>query len=779
MNLYYHVFGTCREKSLNGSQDNPAFWRTLNPISWDKVPRLDIASVDDNRGTSTFGQQWKIVTKYKQIQGIGYISETNYNARETGAIDFGFGGGEIYRTSANYSSQGSISGHTRLGYDVEIVAVVRVTNPAHFPLNPYPVDLPEFPILPDKDFSVEIQFSNYEYDNTGDAEQRIVEWADPIRVFNLSRSALRTEDLDRLLDFHEARKGAKGDFLYRDLSDDRATRIPVNLGNGASTQGVLYPDADGTRTEFILTKAYSCGGSVHYRPILYPDAGLKIYRGNTELSGYVVAPDRIVFDSPPSAGLLTWEGTFKIPCSFESDRLDYRPLVKTIDGNPTTIKGVFEIPKFVLRESRIEPAIVPADVFEGSTSHVFGLNLYKASTLSPEFQTNIIDLSSGERKRFARRGKPSDTNSLQQRKTLRQRDIEYLTCLWLSHKGTGATFLFPDLLNGGNVISRFNSKSLSYSNQTIQRVYSLGELQIRRFTDGARTDAGTGGSLSSPVLTICRSVLIELADGEKLGYTNHSRDLRIDGVTYRARRALDPTALDRSLGFNSDNEEFRGAFTDDLKESLILSPRFQEAKIITAVVDWRDLPDSLLDLPDERVQIGFVGEIASKSGETYTLENLTEASIKLRQSRDERVTPLCRWFFGQDNGDGTGCRKSIPTYTSSVRTVTDRRVIEVYGVFDNLSWGTLTFLDGKNKSASYPIYRSESYPASSGTTRIELFTGASDSIFAHDKVRLTAGCDRTYGTCRTLWDNTGNFGGVPSSGNFMPGGKFLFASPTR
>jgi uncharacterized phage protein (TIGR02218 family)/uncharacterized protein (TIGR02217 family) len=772
--LYYHLFGTCREKPLNGLGDSPGFWRTSNPISWDKNPKLDIVTFDG--GLGTFGQLWKIITKYGQIQGIGYVSEADYNTRNIG---FGIvdGGGEIYRTSANYFYQGSITGSSRLGYNVEITHIVRITDPAHFPANPYPVNLPEFPILPDKDFSVEIQFQNYEYDNTGDAEQRIVEWADPIRIFNLSRSALRTDDLDSLLDFHEGRQGAKGDFLYRDLSDDRATRNQIDLGNGAASQGVLYPDADGILTEFVLTKAYSCGGNIHYRPILFPDTGLKIYRGDTELTGYVVAPDRIVFDNSPAAGILTWEGSFKVPCSFESDRLDYRPLVKVVDGNPVKVKGVFEIPSLVLRESRIEPVIVPADVFEDGTNHEFKLNLYKASTLSPEFQTNIAELSSGERKRFSRRRKAVDTNSLQQRRNLRQNELEYLICLWLSHKGTGATFQFPDLLNGGNVISRFNSKSLNYSNQTNQRVYSLGELQIRRFTDGIRGDGGTGGNLSDPVLTICRAILIELADGERLGYTNHSRDIRIDGVTYRSRCALDPTALDRSIGLTSNNEEFRGAFIDDLTEPLILSPRFQEAKITTAIIDWRNLPDSLLDLPDERVQIGFVGEINSKSGETYTLENLTEASIKLRQSRDERVTPLCGWFFGQNNGDGTGCQKTVPTYTTSVYSIADRRIVEVYGIFENLAWGTLTFLDGKNKNATYAIYTSQSFPATSGTTRIELFTGAADSIAAHDSVRLTAGCDRTYKTCKNLWENTDNFLAVPTFGNFMPGNDFLFSSP--
>ncbi|MFN9370262.1 MAG: hypothetical protein ACK6D3_00045, partial [Planctomycetaceae bacterium] len=64
--LYYHLFGTCREKPLNGSGDIPGFWRTSHPISWDKNPKLDIVRVSEGIRT---GQLWKIITKYGQIQG--------------------------------------------------------------------------------------------------------------------------------------------------------------------------------------------------------------------------------------------------------------------------------------------------------------------------------------------------------------------------------------------------------------------------------------------------------------------------------------------------------------------------------------------------------------------------------------------------------------------------------------------------------------------------------------------------------------------------------------
>lgn len=569
-----------------------------------------------------------------------------------------------------------------------------------------------------------------------------------------------------------------GNFTYCRFDIDKSALRPEPIFTEFYTEGVFSPDHDGVKTEFILIKKYSCGDNVHYRPILYPDIeNLNIYQGSTEIprSEYIVAPGKkIVFNNPPPSNLkLTWEGTFKVLCHFEEDKLDYQPITKSI-GN-----AIFSVPKLILRESRIEPeiALLPSDVFYPSLDHDFNLNLTKRCTISPNFETNIVSLSSGERKRFSRKNNPSDISSLQQRKNLSQKDIDYLICLWLCAKGSGATFRYRDLVNNQSIISRFNSVSLSYQNQTSLQIYSLGELQIRRFTEGIQQDTGTGGFFANSVLPLCHCVLIELTNGEKLGYTNFSQDLSIDGVTFRSRQSLNPTALERKLGMQSDNQEFRGAFSDNIDENLIFSDRFREARIITAIVNWQNLPSSLLNLPDEQVQIGYVGEIKSLGGESYTLENLTESSINLRQSRDEKTSPFCRWFFGQDNGDNSGCRKQVPFYETQIAGVNSRRDFEVWGEYQNLAWGKCTFTDGANKSATYAIYRTVSIFG--GRTQIQLFTEASSPVAAHDGVILTAGCDKTYNTCKNTWNNAINFGNIPSFGNFMPGNDFLLSSPKQ
>ena len=209
--LYYHIFGTAREKSLDGSQETFIFWRTGTPISWDKNPVLEIVG-----GIDLFGQFWKIVSKYGQQASIFSIPEDQYNSRYTGLIADTI---PLERTNEDYTYSGTVSEPRKLAYDVAVTDVIRVIDPTDFSNNPYPVNIPEFPIIPDKDYQTEIQFSNFEYDNTGTAEQRIIEWVDPIRIFNLARTTLQSDDLNTILDFHEEMKGSKRDFLYCDLSD--------------------------------------------------------------------------------------------------------------------------------------------------------------------------------------------------------------------------------------------------------------------------------------------------------------------------------------------------------------------------------------------------------------------------------------------------------------------------------------------------------------------------------------------------------------------------------
>ena len=64
--------------------------------------------------------------------------------------------------------------------------------------------------------------------------------------------------------------------------------------------------------------------------------------------------------------------------------------------------------------------------------------------------------------------------------------------------------------------------------------------------------------LSQPATTLCWLWRITRSDDTVLGFTNHDRNLEIDGINYEASSGLTPSEVDRRLGFSIDNGAVQG-----------------------------------------------------------------------------------------------------------------------------------------------------------------------------------------------------------------------------
>lgn len=143
-------------------------------------------------------------------------------------------------------------------------------------------------------------------------EDRIGEWQDALRTFDLSPALRHQADLDILLAFFRARLGPVYAFKLRDPTDYVANFEYMGVG-------------DGLRTTFALTKNYTSGlaGDNHYtvRAINLPDTGFLLYTGND-----IVAPSQYTIDnelgvvaflnSPAPGVSIHWSGTFQVPVRF-------------------------------------------------------------------------------------------------------------------------------------------------------------------------------------------------------------------------------------------------------------------------------------------------------------------------------------------------------------------------------------------------------------------------------------------------------------------------------
>ena len=268
--------------------------------------------------------------------------------------------------------------------------------------------------------------------------------------------------------------------------------------------------------------------------------------------------------------------------------------------------------------------------------------------------------------------------------------------------------------------------------------------------------------------TLCRAWAITRKDGVSFGFTDHDRPLSFEGVTFKADSGLTALALAQSTGLSVDNTEALGALTDAaVREDDIEAGRFDGAEVRAWLVNWADTDTRWLQFR------GTIGELRRTGGAFHAeLRGLTEA---LNRPLGRIYQKPCTAVLGDGN-----CKFDVtqPGYRFEgvVQRVTKGRVFEL----DDLSgfeeaWfqrGRLDILDGPSAGLWGMIKRDV---FEDGVRRIELWEPIRGAIEAGHKLRLTAGCDKRFETCRLKFNNLLNFQGFPD----LPGDDWVMAYPSN
>ena len=90
----------------------------------------------------------------------------------------------------------------------------------------------------------------------------------------------------------------------------------------------------------------------------------------------------------------------------------------------------------------------------------------------------------------------------------------------------------------------------------------------------------------------------------------------------------------------------------------------------------------------------------------------------------------------------------------------------------HFSAGRLSWSGGANASLLIEV---KEHRLVAGHARLMLWQAMPEPIAAGDTFTVTAGCDKTFATCRARFANTDNFRGFPQ----IPGNDFLLASPVQ
>lgn len=174
-----------------------------------------------------------------------------------------------------------------------------------------------FPLALGREVAVEPAFRTAIVTTAGGMEQRNAEWADARLSFDAGPGVRSETDLQALLAFFRARRGAAVGFRLQDPFDHSSNGM---TGAPAAIDQSLG-EGDGVRTDFPLVKHYGAQARRITRPV--PGTVLVSVDGEALESGWTLADKGVIaFAVPPAEGAVIRAGyRFDVPVRFAEDRL--------------------------------------------------------------------------------------------------------------------------------------------------------------------------------------------------------------------------------------------------------------------------------------------------------------------------------------------------------------------------------------------------------------------------------------------------------------------------
>ncbi|MEH6951030.1 DUF2163 domain-containing protein [Nitrobacter sp. NHB1] len=272
--------------------------------------------------------------------------------------------------------------------------------------------------------------------------------------------------------------------------------------------------------------------------------------------------------------------------------------------------------------------------------------------------------------------------------------------------------------------------------------------------------------LDSGATTLARCWIVRRRDGVVLGFTDHDRDLAIGSVACRAGTGFTGSEATSRFDLAVDGLEISGAFSDDvLTEADLAAGRYDAAEVTTWLVDWSDVSLKIL------IARGTMGEVR-REGSAFTAE-LRGLADALAQDSGRLFTARC----GVDLGDSK-CRVDLTSSTfrgsGAVTALEGTSIVAVSnlnGFADGwFTAGRLAWTGGANAGVAVEV---KQHRVVAGEVRLSLWRAMAEPIAVGDGFTITAGCDKSFATCRDRFANTDNFRGFPQ----IPGNDFVVSYP--
>jgi uncharacterized phage protein (TIGR02218 family) len=258
--------------------------------------------------------------------------------------------------------------------------------------------------------------------------------------------------------------------------------------------------------------------------------------------------------------------------------------------------------------------------------------------------------------------------------------------------------------------------------------------------------------------TLCRCWSLTRRDGAVLGFTDHDRDLSIDGALFRANAGLEAAEAGSELGFAIGGGEVLGALAaNGLNEQDLSRGLYDDASVVLWLVNWAD--------PSQRtlLETGFVGEV-KRSDTNFTAE-IRGLGKAFDEERGKLYTATCSADLGDARCGVTPSSSAATVAATDGRFSLTAPALSGYGD-GYLSGGRLVFTAGANVGFVTEI---RSHREDGGAIVLQLWQAAPQPIVVGDIFTVQAGCDKRFTTCRNKFGNSVNFRGFPH----LPGNDFI------
>ncbi len=278
--------------------------------------------------------------------------------------------------------------------------------------------------------------------------------------------------------------------------------------------------------------------------------------------------------------------------------------------------------------------------------------------------------------------------------------------------------------------------------------------------------SGLQAHLDSGATTLAWCWRLIRADATVYGFTDHDRDIVFDATTFEAASGFTSSDIRQSVGLSVDNLDATGALQSDrLNEGDLAGGLFDAARIEIWRVNWAE--------PDQRLLMmsGSIGEV--KRGETAFTAELRSLAHALDQQQGRTYQYACDATLGDAR---CGVDLGDPAYNGSGTVIASSAayLLTASGLdaFADgwFAGGLLSWTSGGNAARQMEVKR---FSISGSVAEIELWRSMPSAIATGDEFTVTAGCDKTFPTCKAKFANSANFRGFPH----IPGNKYVLAYP--